>query len=64
MHCLLLSASDAAHLGLVAVGYRREGNDVALGVHEAGVVFFSVQEVKVPVGQTAGVGTTVKTRSR
>lgn len=36
-------ASGTAHLGLLAVGYRWERNDIALGIHEAGVVFSSVK---------------------
>lgn len=58
---LHVTASDAAHLRLLAVGYRWERNDVAVRVHEAGVLLFTVQQVKVPGGGTAVAGAAVNT---
>lgn len=55
------SSLDAAHLRLLAVGYRWERNDVAICVHEAGVPVLTVQQVKVPGGATPVTGTAVNT---
>lgn len=41
--------SGTAHLRLLAVGYGREGDDVAVCVQQAGVLLLAVQQVEVPV---------------